>query len=978
MINIENRTDSFRQGLSKLGFVDDDALFFVDSHPKNDFDVLFHIYQAEKFGATAVYLRKQMNGSYKPQVYLYDGTKAHFNQHNEGELADIQKKLWTSGEVPLACIFYDTDVSILDCTRPVNVQNNEFKPEYLVNRLNLANKAHKLYNEQFAVKIKSGIFWEEEENKNKFKFQNNSSYDVLIKNIRDVEDILINKLQDKNVSKDIVTKIIVQSILIKYLEERTDNKGNRLLSEKYFQKYENAQTFGEVLKKGRFVELLEDLNDKKTGFNGNVFEWADSEKETLKKLDLSIVAELLATEKRSISSPQQEINFSDRWRYFEFRYIPVELISRLYEEFLGEDKQNKGLYYTPAHLAKLLVDECLPLKRFNEIDLMNFNILDPACGSGIFLVLVFKRLVQIWKLQNNLKAPSIEILKSLLQNIYGVDVEPQAIRLASFSLSLALCDELEPMQIINKLQFDDLRKDNLIKHNFFTCDKIKNKKFDLVIGNPPYIRGGTKDFTDNITLINNEKIEVPNNQIALKFLGDSFCYLKPSGLQCLLVKSSGVLYNSTSHRFIKILFSETNVIQVLDFTALARNRSLWDNKKKQITLTSDKETPLEVETAAIFIKNEKPDFTRNILHLTFRRTKSTKERIFFEIDDYDLHFVNRQNAKNNIYFWKNNLLGGGRIKNTIEKLLTIKNLEQFCIENNIVKGEGAGGAKSLPNAAFNENKINSSFLTQEYYDSFEGKKNKNVYAYPNFLIKENIDLPFCKNDEYIKFSNEIVGLHTDNINLLNQLKCFFKQNHDILKFFNICTSGKMLVYKNTACKQEDILSLPIDLDLDFATLLSDYDFNIISDVNNVMQLFLRNGENSIAVKPIKQKDFKQILEKYGTEFSKVLNLIYEANERKFRLSDVIALNNSLIVTVFKYDSSNEDVDFKKKNLSELNIESLTDNKISTSLSANRIIKLYPQKDTIVFVKPNQYRYWLSLIAYRDADRCFADFADAGF
>jgi hypothetical protein len=39
--------------------------------------------------------------------------------------------------------------------------------------------------------------------------------------------------------------------------------------------------------------------------------------------------------------------------------------------------------------------------------------------------------------------------------------------------------------------------------------------------------------------------------------------------------------------------------------------------------------------------------------------------------------------------------------------------------------------------------------------------------------------------------------------------------------------------------------------------------------------------------------------------------------------------------------------------------------------------MYPQKDTIVFVKPNQYRYWISLAAYRDADKCFADFADKG-
>ena len=966
MLSTQNISVTFQQSINQLGFAEnDDALFFVGNPPKDNFDVIFHIHQAEKFGAIAVYLRKQMNGSYKPQVYLYDKTETHFRQRNEGELADIQKKLWTSGEVPLACIFYDTRFDILDCTKPVKIDNENFSPEYLVDVLNLSNKVLELYNEQFAVKIKSGIFWEEDDNKNRFKFQNNSSYDMLIKNIRDVENILIDKLQNNNVSKDIVTKIIVQSILIKYLEERTDNKGNRLLSEKYFKKYENAQTFGEVLKKGRFVELLEDLNDKKTGFNGNVFEWTDSEKETLKELDLSIVAELLATEKRSISSPQQEINFSDRWRYFEFRYIPVELISRLYEEFLGEDKQNKGLYYTPAHLARLLVDECLPLKKYNDINLTNFNILDPACGSGIFLVLVFKRLVQIWKLQNNLKAPSIEILKALLQNIYGVDIEPQAIRLASFSLSLALCDELEPMQIINKLQFDDLRKDNLIEHDFFTCDKIKGKKFDLIIGNPPFVAKKIEGYR-YIWKIKETNIKIPQKQLSLKFLSDSLINLKDSALLCLIVKSSSLLYNTSSTEYKKTLFSNYNVIQILDFTALARNKSLWDNGA-------------DVASAAVFARKEAPDFTRNVLHLTFRRTKGTKERITFEIDDYDLHYVNRQIAIENKFIWKHNLLGGGRIKTTIEKFKYTHQLKDSLINNSeVICGEGVHGAKSLPNKAFLIDRIDKSYLTDKYNSSFYGKKDKDFFITPNFLIKTNLDLPFCLNKEYIKFNEEVVVIHSKNEQLLNNISSYFKVNHEILKFYNICTSGQMLVNLNTACIKENILSLPFDLNNNLSSLLSDYDFNIISDVNNVMQLFLRNGENSDAVKPINQKYFKNILKNYGTEFSKVLNLIYETNERKFRLSDVVELKNSLIATVFKYDSSNDDVDFKKKNLLELDIESLTDNQISFALSVNRIIKLYPQKDTIVFVKPNQYRYWLSLIAYRDADRCFADFADTGF
>jgi hypothetical protein len=144
-----------------------------------------------------------------------------------------------------------------------------------------------------------------------------------------------------------------------------------------------------------------------------------------------------------------------------------------------------------------------------------------------------------------------------------------------------------------------------------------------------------------------------------------------------------------------------------------------------------------------------------------------------------------------------------------------------------------------------------------------------------------------------------------------------------------------------------------------------------------MQLFLRNGERSKAVKQISSGEIDSFLTNYGAEFSRALNCIYERDNRKFRLSDVVKLQNSLIAVVFRYDSSNEAVR-PHNDFSELKIDGLNENMISSHFSINRIIKLYPQEDMVVFVKPNQYRYWLSLIAYRDADACFADFAEAGY
>lgn len=969
MGKVKNRNIDFQGIIANLGFnMEDDCLYLsYNIRQLPDPQIQFHIEKANEIKASAVYLRRQLNGSYKPQVYLFDFTDRNFEEERENEIAEIQTKIWSSGEAPLACVFYNTEIKIVDCTKHIT---KDYKPEYLIKDLKLVGKVHDLYNEQFAIKIKSGIFWEQEELKSKFKFQN-SAYDKLIDNIRFVAKKLTKEF--KNTSSEIVNKIIVQAILIKYLEERIDNKGNKLLSKKYFQKYNKATTFNEVLKQqGKFVELLSDLNKD---FNGNVFKWETEEQNQLKTLDLTIVADLLATDKTNLASTQLELDFPD-WRYFEFKLIPVELISRLYEEFLGEDKKEKGLYYTPSHLAKLLVDECIPLKKYNEIELKDFTILDPACGSGIFLVIAFKRLVQIWRLKNNMDTPDIGVLKSILKNIYGVDKEEQAVRLASFSLSLALCNELNPVKILNELRFDDLTEENLIHSDFFECKSIENKRFDLVIGNPPFVRGAISNYS-NVWELENKKVKIPQGQIALKFLSESFGFLKDKGLACLIIKSSGLLYNSTSNDYKKALFSNFNTVQILDFTALARNKSLWDNGA-------------DVASAAIFIKNEKPDFSKNILHLTFRRTRATKERIVFEIDNYDLHFVNRQTAINNEFIWKNNLLGGGRIKNLVEKAQELPILKDVLKENNCVVGEGfiIGNnghlspdfiykIKSLPSNAISEDGINYSILQElDKQINFVKVPNEAVFTAPNVVIWENIGkkkLPVFYNDISFSFKHRLIGISSidNNIQFLKSLTHSFQKHSDFYRFYFLATSSETLINRNNTFLLKDLKNLPfINNEISF----SEFDLKTISDCLEYQQDFFIHGEKSKALQTIKQNKFNSVISNYGIEFSRALNTIYENNERKFRLSDVVQLENSLIATIFKYDSENIEPKFVK-DLSELNIDGLTNNEISAHLSVNRIVKLYPQKDTIVFIKPNQYRYWLSLIAYRDADKCFSDLSN---
>ena len=65
------------------------------------------------------------------------------------------------------------------------------------------------------------------------------------------------------------------------------------------------------------------------------------------------------------------------WAY-DFKYIPIELISAIYETFLDEDRRKTSAYYTPPEIVDFVLNEVLPFETAPQ----DVSILDPACGSG--------------------------------------------------------------------------------------------------------------------------------------------------------------------------------------------------------------------------------------------------------------------------------------------------------------------------------------------------------------------------------------------------------------------------------------------------------------------------------------------------------------------------------------------------------------------------------------------------------------------
>ena len=291
----------------------------------------------------------------------------------------------------------------------------------------------------------------------------------------------------------------------------------------------------------------------------------------------------------------------------------------------------------------------------------------------------FKRLIHCWRVANRWKRPTHLDLKKILQHsIFGCDKNSEAVLITAFSLCVALCDELDPVIIWNELKFDDLRQRNLRDQDFFEILESGEfeSEFDLVIGNPPFESELTTEAAQRVeNVAAQQRPNLPDKQLALLFLEQSFSLAKEGANVCLIQPAGPLLYNGNAQPFRGYLFKQFDLGSVFDFTPL-----------EGVLFNA------QVAAAAVLAKNL-PASPYKVLHLTFRRTRSIKEKLLLELDPYDFHWITRDTIEKNNFAWKANLLGGGRLHRLLDRLLSGSStlgeyLEEKKASNGWQYGEG--------------------------------------------------------------------------------------------------------------------------------------------------------------------------------------------------------------------------------------------------------------------------------------------------
>ena len=541
----------------------------------------------------------------RPTVCVKDA-----RQSSSADVEKLRRKLWNLGAATLLVVERDTSVEVYSLLKKPEETDGEGKKALLteeaLNCLDAASLALDL--QRFIRRVETGAIYS---GGNESLFLQNDAVDrYLLSNLKETRNELCPS--SKKEKKDKLEyhrahALIGRFLFTCYLFDR------KIIDENYLAKKKLPQAadmrgFLEKSLANREKNLKELFGFLQNDFNGSLFGDAfDADSITSREIDL-----LLHFVSGDDMKSKQSI--LPNFKFYDFSFIPVELISSIYEEFLATEAklendtklenetilenegkpQNKqraeGAYYTPPRLAELTID--IATKGWDT--LLDKRCFDPACGSGIFLVILFIRMAEEWRTRNpkaDTQQRYDEMCRILSENICGGDINKTACLVSCFSLYLALLDQMEPKAIIElKTALEIKGKQKILPPLLWEKDEPKpqasclgtireidffnfpvEKDYDLVIGNPPWVsrtKGKSKSpnpttnnienwlfksnpkplnpYLDGVTKSEWKTSFLPAGEFACAFMWKAGLHLKPGGKVCQILPSRVFIANQTN------------------------------------------------------------------------------------------------------------------------------------------------------------------------------------------------------------------------------------------------------------------------------------------------------------------------------------------------------------------------------------------------------------------------------------------------
>lgn len=497
---------------------------------------------------------------------------------------------------------------------------------------------------------------------------------------------------------------------------------------------------------------------------------------------------------------------------YKFDVMPVKVIANIYEEFLSKqliiDNNNiveklkseyvklKGAIYTPEYIVDRICKETINIENSKSIDdILSIKILDPACGSGVFLISCFELLAK--KIEeftedfvldsNGRKSLNTNIRRKIITNcLYGIDSDEAAVEVTKMSLALKVIDFRETEYLnelgafgskilrdiqrniklgntlvetdiqINTDEIDEIKPLNIREKAFKDIFDI-NDGFDYIVGNPPYVE--TKYYKEASPLMHKYLSE---KYYSFEGKADLAVLFIERGMQ--LLNSKGKLGFVVQKRWFKteygkkirsVIEENKNLSKIIDFssTDIFEGRTtyvaiivLTKKENKKIDYINIQEEPIKIKT--LFENNQQ---------LVFKSISNN----FFVKNGWNPDHIDLQELKNKLInkFGTIKEIKEMKIKDGIQALWKkIYHITNYIVEENYIVGNNGFGEK----IKIEKEMVKPVIYNEEFYPFKNIKPSAYcIFPYTGENNRERVSMSEIKEKypftyEYLKSYEEII------------------------------------------------------------------------------------------------------------------------------------------------------------------------------------------------------------------------------
>ena len=339
--------------------------------------------------------------------------------------------------------------------------------------------------------------------------------------------------------------------------------------------------------------------------------------------------------------------------FYDFSAIDADVLGTIYEQYLSHilkktekrakltqnnaHRKEQGIYYTPPYIVDYIVRNSLgePLKN-KRINVETIKILDPACGSGSFLIKAFDVLNEYYhkndkdydqtQLDLNTGLTFTRKVKILQDNIFGVDLDKQAVEIAQLNLLLKITEKEQSLPLLEQ----NIKNGNsLIEDERLAGDKAFNWKeefkqimevggFDVVIGNPPYFNIKSDSelrYLSDFRFLSKGVV----NSSAL-FVKRAIDLLKPNGYLGFIIPKS-FAYVDSWKPLRDFLYDNAQFVKIVDVS-----KAFADVLLEQVIIIVKKQKPKKSELVEVVSDFNSPN--QNIYHVEYGQFISNNTIVF--------------------------------------------------------------------------------------------------------------------------------------------------------------------------------------------------------------------------------------------------------------------------------------------------------------------------------------------------------------